>query len=172
MAFLKEFDNRIIKFYKSLFYRREKSISGVSYEVSSLRKYDGVWKILWSWWEFFRMEMHPMWRNLGWGDIRKSSGGDGQTEMGKEWRVRNKGSIENWKEYRGQTVTVKVRFTDFKTYTRAKTLDEFTNSGPQIRRAAFDCLGRFELKKKVRLIGVRISNSEKVGNKDRDCDSF
>jgi DNA polymerase-4 len=74
--------------------------------------------------------------------------------------------------YRGRTVTVKVRFTDFKTYTRAKTLDEFTNSEPQIRRASFDCLGRFELKKKVRLIGVRISNLEKVGNKDRDCDSF
>jgi DNA polymerase-4 len=74
--------------------------------------------------------------------------------------------------YRGRTVTVKVRFTDFKTYTRAKTLDEFTNSEPQIRRASFDCLGRFELKKKVRLIGVRISNLEKVGNEDRDCDSF
>ena len=74
--------------------------------------------------------------------------------------------------YRARTVTVKVRFADFKTYTRAKTLDEFTNSEPQIRRAAFDCLSRFELKKKVRLIGVRISNLEKVENKDRDCDSF
>jgi DNA polymerase-4 len=68
--------------------------------------------------------------------------------------------------YRGRTV--KVRVTDFKTYTRAKTLDEFTNSEPQIRRAAFDCLGRFELKKKVRLIGVRIRNLEKVENEDRD----
>lgn len=84
------------------------------------------------------------------------------------------GVVASMKEegYRARTVTVKVRFADFKTYTRAKTLDEFTNSEPQIRRAAFDCLGRFELKKKVRLIGVRISNLEKVGNKDRDCDSF
>jgi DNA polymerase-4 len=64
--------------------------------------------------------------------------------------------------YRGRTVTVKVRFTDFKTYTRAKTLDKFTDSEGEIRRAAFDCLGRFEFKKKVRLIGVRISNLEKV----------
>ena len=63
--------------------------------------------------------------------------------------------------YRGRTVTVKVRFNDFKTYTRARTLDEFTDSEGEIRRAAFDCLGRFELKKKVRLIGVRISNLEK-----------
>jgi DNA polymerase-4 len=74
--------------------------------------------------------------------------------------------------YRGRTVSVKVRFTDFKTYTRAKTLDKFTDSEGEIRRAAFDCLGRFELKKKVRLIGVRISNLEKVGNEDRDRDSF
>lgn len=70
--------------------------------------------------------------------------------------------------YRGRTLTVKVRFMDFKTYTRAKTLEEFTDSEPQIRRAVFDCLGRFELKKKVRLIGVRISNLKKVGNEDGD----
>ena len=70
--------------------------------------------------------------------------------------------------YRGRTVTVKVRFTDFKTYTRAKTLDKFKDSEGEIRRAAFDCLSRFELKKKVRLIGIRISNLEKVGNEDRD----
>ena len=68
--------------------------------------------------------------------------------------------------YRGRTVTMKVRFTDFKTYTRAKTLLEFTDSEAEIRRAAFDCLGRVELKRKVRLIGVRISNLEKVGNED------
>jgi DNA polymerase-4 len=66
--------------------------------------------------------------------------------------------------YRGKIVTVKIRFTDFKTYTRSKTLDEFTDSEPKIRRAAFECLGRFELKLKVRLIGVRISHLEKVEN--------
>jgi DNA polymerase-4 len=60
--------------------------------------------------------------------------------------------------YLGRTVTVKVRFSDFKTYTRAKTLGESTDSLEEIRRAAFDCLKRFELKKKVRLIGVRIGN--------------
>ena len=64
--------------------------------------------------------------------------------------------------YRGRTVTVKVRFADFKTYTRAKTLLQFTESEAEIRRAAFDCLGRVELKKRVRLIGVRISHLEKV----------
>ena len=63
--------------------------------------------------------------------------------------------------YQGRTVTVKIRFNDFKTYTRAKTLSGHTDSEEEIRRAAFECLGRLELKKKVRLIGVRISNLEK-----------
>jgi DNA polymerase-4 len=49
--------------------------------------------------------------------------------------------------YQEKTVTVKVRFSDFKTYTRAKSLDGFTDSEPEFRRAAFDCLNRFELKK-------------------------
>ena len=60
--------------------------------------------------------------------------------------------------YQGRTITVKVRFSDFKTYTRAKTLAESTDSLEEIRRAAFDCLKRVELKKKVRLIGMRIGN--------------
>ncbi len=63
--------------------------------------------------------------------------------------------------YRGKTVTVKIRFNDFKTFTRAKTLDGFTDSEADIRRAAFECLGKFELKKKVRLIGFRISHLER-----------
>jgi DNA polymerase-4 len=60
--------------------------------------------------------------------------------------------------YQGRTMTVKVRFSDFKTYTRAKTLAESTDSLEEIRRAAFDCLKRVELNKKVRLIGMRIGN--------------
>jgi DNA polymerase-4 len=67
--------------------------------------------------------------------------------------------------YRGRTVTVKIRFNDFKTHTRAKTLEESTDSMEMIRRAAFDCLNRIELNKKVRLIGVRVGNLEKTGNK-------
>jgi DNA polymerase-4 len=64
------------------------------------------------------------------------------------------------KKYKGRTVTLKVRFSDFKTYTRSKTLDEPTNSIDDIRKAAFDCLKRIELKMKVRLIGVRITQFE------------
>jgi DNA polymerase-4 len=73
--------------------------------------------------------------------------------------------VINMKEedYQGRTVTLKIRFNDFKTYTRAKTLSRHTDSEEEIRKAAFDCLGRLELKKKVRLIGVRISHLQKLG---------
>jgi DNA polymerase-4 len=73
--------------------------------------------------------------------------------------------VINMKEegYRGRTVTLKIRFNDFKTYTRAKTLNKHADSEEEIRRAAFDCLRRLELKKKVRLIGVRVSHLRKVG---------
>jgi DNA polymerase-4 len=64
--------------------------------------------------------------------------------------------------YKGKTVTIKIRFSDFETHTRAKTLDDFTDSPDIIRKAAFEALGRIELKKKVRLIGVRVSSLQKT----------
>jgi DNA polymerase-4 len=64
--------------------------------------------------------------------------------------------------YLCRTVTIKIRFDDFKTYTRAKTMDGYTDSVEIIRRAAFEALGKVELKRKVRLIGVRVTNLRKV----------
>jgi DNA polymerase IV len=70
--------------------------------------------------------------------------------------------------YRARTVTVKMRFHDFETHTRAKTLPEPTDLQDPVRRAAFDCLGRMDLKKKVRLIGVRLGNLEKIPSETRE----
>jgi DNA polymerase-4 len=72
--------------------------------------------------------------------------------------------VDSMKEsgYKGKTVTIKIRFSDFETHTRAKTLDDFTDSLEIIRKAAFEAFGRIELKKKVRLIGVRVSTLKKV----------
>ncbi len=64
--------------------------------------------------------------------------------------------------YKGKTVTVKIRFSDFETHTRTKTLPAVTDSPDEIRKAAFECLKRFEFKKKVRLIGLRMSGLEKT----------
>ena len=72
-------------------------------------------------------------------------------------------AVEDMKRsgYQGRTVTVKVRFSDFKAVTRAKTLERPSGSVEEIRRAAFDCLGRIELGKKVRLVGVRVGRLER-----------
>ncbi len=63
--------------------------------------------------------------------------------------------------FKARTVTVKVRFSDFETLTRAHTIPQPTDSEEEIRKAAFSCLKRVELKKKVRLIGVRASRLER-----------
>ena len=63
--------------------------------------------------------------------------------------------------YSAKTVTIKIRFSDFQTLTRAKTMADYTNSGEEIRKAAFACLKRIELNKRVRLIGVRATNLTK-----------
>lgn len=64
--------------------------------------------------------------------------------------------------YRAKTVTLKIRFSDFQTLTRAKTMADYTDSEEEIRKTAFACLKRIELTKRVRLIGVRATNLEKV----------
>jgi len=68
--------------------------------------------------------------------------------------------------YSAKTVTIKIRFSDFQTLTRAKTMADYTDSEEKIRKAAFACLKRIELNKRVRLIGVRATNLKKIrGNK-------
>lgn len=62
--------------------------------------------------------------------------------------------------YQGRTVTLKVRFSDFETHTRQVTLTSPTDAYEIIRKAALDCLGRIELKKKVRLLGIRLGELE------------
>jgi DNA polymerase IV len=62
---------------------------------------------------------------------------------------------------KAKTVTLKIRFGDFQTLTRAKTIPDYTDSEEEIRKVAFACLKRIELNKRVRLIGVRVNNLEK-----------
>jgi DNA polymerase-4 len=67
--------------------------------------------------------------------------------------------------YRARTVTVKVRFSDFETLTRQVTLPRPSNALATIERAAHHCLERIALVKKVRLVGVRLSNLAAVARK-------
>ena len=58
--------------------------------------------------------------------------------------------------YRARTVGIKLRFADFETHTREKTLPEPVDAETPIRKAAFECLGRLKLDRRVRLLGVRV----------------
>ena len=57
--------------------------------------------------------------------------------------------------YRGRTIGIKLRYADFRTVTRDRTLPIPTDDAATIRRVAFDCLQRAELSRPIRLVGVR-----------------
>lgn len=59
--------------------------------------------------------------------------------------------------FQARTITVKVRFSNFQTHTRGKTLEKATHDARIIRDIALSCFERFELKRRVRLIGIRLS---------------
>jgi DNA polymerase-4 len=62
-----------------------------------------------------------------------------------------------------RTVTLKIRYRDFQTITRACSVPTALFREEDIRRLAFSCLKRVELKgRKVRLVGVRVGNLEKI----------
>jgi DNA polymerase IV len=95
-----------------------------------------------------------------------------QTDV-KEWQIIAKTIAELTKEVvsdlaesdcLAKTVTLKIRYSDFKTITRACSAPAALGKEEDIRRLAFSCLKRVDLKgKKVRLVGVRVGNLEKMG---------
>ncbi|MPZ45958.1 MAG: DNA polymerase IV [Betaproteobacteria bacterium] len=59
--------------------------------------------------------------------------------------------------YAGRTVGIKLRFADFRTLTRDRTLAEPTDDARVITEAARECLRRVKLDRRVRLLGVRVT---------------
>src|SRR3990170_4205627 len=57
-------------------------------------------------------------------------------------------------EYRGRTITVKIRYHDFQTVTHAKTIPLYTDSRDVIKESAAGLLSVFPWDKKVRLVGI------------------
>ena len=64
------------------------------------------------------------------------------------------------KGYAGKTIGLKLRYDDFHTVTRDRTLDVPTQDMRVIRRAAGECLKSVNLDRKIRLLGVRASALE------------
>ncbi len=58
----------------------------------------------------------------------------------------------------GRTVTLKIKFNDFRQITRSKTLAEPVNTTRRIHQTAAELLGAEEIARPVRLIGLGVSN--------------
>src|SRR5574341_919183 len=67
------------------------------------------------------------------------------------------------KGYVGKTIGLKLRYDNFKTVTRDRTLDEPTGDAGAIRRAAGECLKRVPLDRRIRLLGVRVGALSRPG---------
>lgn len=63
--------------------------------------------------------------------------------------------------YRARTVTIKIRYSDFETITRSKTVTEFTNSLNDVWSGALELFSAVEFPRDVRLVGVKVSGLEK-----------
>ncbi len=75
---------------------------------------------------------------------------------------------------RGRTITIKIRLTGFETFTRSRTLNGPVNDMVSIRDTALALFREFDRKgKRVRLIGVKISNLEECAEYEaRQLDLF
>ena len=60
------------------------------------------------------------------------------------------------KGYVGRTIGLKLRYDNFKTLTRDRTIAQPTQDARTIRRAAGECLKRVPLDRRIRLLGVRV----------------
>lgn len=65
--------------------------------------------------------------------------------------------------YKGRTVTLTVRYADFKTFTRQTSLPAQTNDTGEIYRCAVSILDGVRLAKSVRLLGIALSSLGKEG---------
>ncbi len=63
----------------------------------------------------------------------------------------------------GRTVTLKYTYADFSKHTRSRTLDEPTHSTEDILAAATALLAGISLERELRLIGISVSNLDRVG---------
>jgi DNA polymerase-4 len=69
------------------------------------------------------------------------------------------------KGYAGRTIGLKLRYDNFKTVTRDRTLEAPTRDAAAIRRAAGECLKRVPLGRRVRLLGVRVGALSKAAGR-------
>ncbi len=95
-------------------------------------------------------------------DLHAKRDRDALSEIFTDLCVRLASDLQR-KGYVGRTIGLKLRFDNFKTVTRDRTLDEPTQDAQAIRRAAGECLKRIPLERRIRLLGVRIGSLSHAG---------
>jgi len=66
------------------------------------------------------------------------------------------------KGFVGRTIGIKLRYDNFATVTRDRSIDHFTADAVEIRRTAGECLKRVPPERRLRLLGVRVGAVMKV----------
>lgn len=102
--------------------------------------------------------------------IRKSAGAentfledtDSLNYLSKELEAIAEDVIERIEQgsFMGKTVTLKVKYSDFKIITRSKTIPQYITEYKQLYTIGFDLLKNIDLSPKVRLLGLSIKSSE------------
>jgi len=73
----------------------------------------------------------------------------------------------------GRTITVKIKFADFRQITRSKTLQHFITDFDTLHREVTAIRKTMKLEnERIRLMGVTISNLENEDNEDRQLHLF
>ncbi|AJF08091.1 hypothetical protein GSUB_15610 [Geoalkalibacter subterraneus] len=72
------------------------------------------------------------------------------------------------KELQGSRVTLKVKYADFTTITKSKTLDMGISNGSAIFREATELIGKTDCSRPIRLLGITLSTLEPLGSGQSD----
>lgn len=65
-------------------------------------------------------------------------------------------------KHRGRTISIKLRYSDFTTHTRSKSLEHFSDDTEEIFKIASDLLKNHPREQALRLLGISISNLDTV----------
>ena len=71
-----------------------------------------------------------------------------------------------------KTLTIKVRYSNFITRTRSRTLVHFTDDPAAIKSLSAELFRDFLEGRKIRLVGIRLSNLEKTGSRQKYIEEF
>jgi DNA polymerase-4 len=66
----------------------------------------------------------------------------------------------------GKTIGIKLRFDNFQSVTRDHTLDHYTANPAEIRQVGGLCLKRIDMKRRLRLLGVRVGALVKADSQE------